>query len=82
VYLSCTLRFEFRLNVIALETSVAAANGDVGAMAFLTNSAQRAKLREIASMTSGVIPLWDEERILGRRIDGLDGIRSALRRLA
>jgi HK97 family phage major capsid protein len=52
-------------SINSLESTVAAANGDVGSMAFLTNAAQRSKLRKIPSMASGVIPLWDGDRMLG-----------------
>jgi len=33
------------------------ANGDVGALAFLTNSAQRGKLRSVAELASGTTPV-------------------------
>jgi HK97 family phage major capsid protein len=47
-------------SIIALESAVAGANADDQTCGFLTNSAQRAKLRKLAEVTSGTTPLWDD----------------------
>jgi HK97 family phage major capsid protein len=52
-------------HLIAMESAVAAANGDFGSLAFLTNSVQRAKLRGLAELTGGSIPLWKDDHVLG-----------------
>ncbi len=52
-------------HMVALESTVGAANGDDGELCFLTNSTQRAKLRAVPELTGGALPLWRDGRMLG-----------------
>jgi len=47
-------------NMIDLETGVAAANADIGAMAYLTNAKMRGKLKSTQKFTgTNGMPVWD-----------------------
>ena len=50
--------------VTSLESTVGAANGDVGSLGWVTNSTQRAKLRAIAEFTGGALPIWRDGQML------------------
>ena len=65
-------------HLIALETAVAAANGDQGNLSFLTNSAQRAKLRAIPEFASGTLPLWRDGKMLSYRAESSNQVPATL----
>ncbi len=53
-----------RADIIALETAVAVANADVGALGYLTNSKLKAVLKQIyTNATYGEKPLWADDRM-------------------
>jgi HK97 family phage major capsid protein len=52
-------------NLISMEGLVGAANGDTGDLAYLTNSAQRQRLRGVPEMASSTIPVWRDSQLLG-----------------
>jgi HK97 family phage major capsid protein len=57
-------------HLVALEKLVGDSNGDSNTLGWLTNSAQRAKLRAVPSMASGTIPVWgDNNTVLGHRAE-------------
>ena len=51
-------------NLIALESAVGTANGDVGSLAFVTNTLQRSKLRAVPEFAAGTLPLWRDGQML------------------
>jgi HK97 family phage major capsid protein len=50
-------------HVVELERLVGAANGDTTNGGWLTNAAQRAKLRAVPEMASGTFPIWRDNAI-------------------
>ncbi len=65
-------------HLIALESAVSAANGDVGALAFLTNSGTRAKLRAVPELSGGSLPIWRDGVCLGYPATASNQVSSTL----
>jgi HK97 family phage major capsid protein len=65
-------------HVIGLESAVSDANADVGNLAWLTNSKQRAKLRAVPELTSGTFPIWKDGTMLGYPTAVSNQVRSDL----
>ncbi len=66
-------------HIIQLETDVAAANADVGAMGYLTNVKARAKLKQIYTNAAyGEIPLWQAGKMNDYRAEVSNQVSSTL----
>jgi HK97 family phage major capsid protein len=65
-------------HVVELERLVGAANGDTSNAGWLTNAAQRAKLRAVPEMTGGTFPIWRDNAMLGHVAETSGQIRSDL----
>src|SRR4030095_7580183 len=53
-------------------------DGDAANSGFITNSLQRSKLRTVPLMTSGSVPVWNEDRLLGHRAEVSNQVRQDL----
>jgi HK97 family phage major capsid protein len=65
-------------HIVELERLVGAANGDTSNAGFLTNAAQRAKLRAVPEMVGGTFPVWRDNAMLGHRAEVSGQIRNDL----
>ena len=66
-------------NVIELETDVAVANADVGALGYLTNTKVRGKLKQVfTNATYGDIPLWYKGEMNDYRAEVSNQVSSTL----
>lgn len=51
--------------ILDMESKLGDANVDLASVAFLTTSKMRLKLRQLAELASGVLPLWSNNSMLG-----------------
>ena len=65
-------------HVVELERLIGAANGDTSNAGWLTNAAQRAKLRAVPELAGGVFPVWRDNAMLGHRAEVSGQIRADL----
>jgi HK97 family phage major capsid protein len=61
-----------------IELERLAGDGDAANSGFITNSLQRSKLRTVPLMTSGSVPVWNEDRLLGHRAEVSNQVRQDL----